>query len=62
MAPVFSLVFDQDVSDDIALRYPELYKELFKGRTLSYRTFFQWLLVSVYQGWLFVCFFLFRES
>ncbi|KAI7854229.1 hypothetical protein BDC45DRAFT_463467 [Circinella umbellata] len=50
MAPVFSLVLDQDVSEEIALLYPELYKELTKGRSLSFRTFFTWLLISVYQG------------
>ena len=49
-APVFSLVLDVDVRDDIALRYPELYKDLIKGRLLSYKTFFIWLLVSIYQG------------
>lgn len=30
MAPVFSLVLDKDVSEDLALLYPELYKELIK--------------------------------
>jgi len=30
MAPVFSLVLDQDVNEDVALLYPELYKELTK--------------------------------
>ncbi|KAH7927189.1 phospholipid-translocating P-type ATPase [Leucogyrophana mollusca] len=50
MAPVFSLVLDRDVSEDLALIYPELYKELTKGRALSYKTFFQWLMISVYQG------------
>lgn len=30
MAPVFSLVLDEDVSADIALTYPELYQELMK--------------------------------
>ncbi|KAI8344670.1 hypothetical protein BC941DRAFT_464880 [Chlamydoabsidia padenii] len=50
MAPVFSLVLDQDVNEDIALLYPELYKDLTKGRSLSYKTFFVWLLISVYQG------------
>ncbi|KAI8375062.1 aminophospholipid-transporting P-type ATPase [Choanephora cucurbitarum] len=49
-APVFSLVLDQDVSEEIAMMYPELYKDLTKGRSLSYRTFFTWLLISVYQG------------
>ena len=30
MAPVFSLVLDRDVTEDLALLYPELYKELTK--------------------------------
>lgn len=30
MAPVFSLVLDEDVSADVALTYPELYQELMK--------------------------------
>ncbi|KAG0706236.1 hypothetical protein DFH29DRAFT_189735 [Suillus ampliporus] len=50
MAPVFSLVLDRDVNEDLALIYPELYKELTKGRALSFKTFFQWLMISVYQG------------
>ncbi|KAI0659521.1 aminophospholipid-transporting P-type ATPase [Cubamyces menziesii] len=50
MAPVFSLVLDRDVNEDLALLYPELYKELTKGRVLSYKTFFMWLMISVYQG------------
>ncbi|GAA5838969.1 hypothetical protein JCM11251_007842 [Rhodosporidiobolus azoricus] len=50
MAPVFSLVLDRDVNEDVALLYPELYKELTKGRSLSYKTFFSWLMISIYQG------------
>ncbi|KAF8228738.1 phospholipid-translocating P-type ATPase [Tricholoma matsutake] len=50
MAPVFSLVLDIDVNEDLALLYPELYKELTKGRALSYKTFFEWLMISLYQG------------
>ncbi|XP_049763224.1 probable phospholipid-transporting ATPase IIA isoform X1 [Schistocerca cancellata] len=50
MFPVFSLVLDKDVSSKIALTYPELYKELSKGRSLSYKTFFMWVLISIYQG------------
>ena len=30
MAPVFSMVLDEDVSADIALMYPELYQDLMK--------------------------------
>ena len=50
MFPVFSLVLDKDVSGRIALTYPELYKELTKGRSLSYKTFFIWTMISIYQG------------
>ncbi|OJJ43841.1 hypothetical protein ASPZODRAFT_73331 [Penicilliopsis zonata CBS 506.65] len=49
-APVFSLVLDRDVDEQLANLYPELYKELKAGRSLSYRSFFGWVFVSVYQG------------
>lgn len=49
-APVFSLVFDRDVDEHLANLYPELYKELKTGRSLSYRSFFVWFFISVYQG------------
>jgi len=48
--PVFSLVLDKDVDENLANLYPELYKELTTGASLSYRTFFVWVLVSIYQG------------
>ncbi|KAI0341172.1 protein transporter [Trametopsis cervina] len=50
MAPVFSLVLDRDVNEDLALLYPELYKDLVKGRVLSFKTFFMWTMISLYQG------------
>lgn len=50
MAPVFSLVLDRDVDEALANLYPELYKELTAGRSLSYRTFFVWVGISIYQG------------
>jgi len=50
MAPVFSLVMDEDVSSEIAFRFPELYKELQLGRDLTYKTFCVWVFTSVYQG------------
>lgn len=50
MAPVFSLVLDKDVDEELANLYPELYKELTEGKSLSYKTFFVWVLVSLYQG------------
>lgn len=49
-APVFSLVMDRDVDEQLANTYPELYKELKSGKSLSYQSFFTWVLVSVYQG------------
>ncbi|KAM7219927.1 hypothetical protein V8F06_004613 [Rhypophila decipiens] len=48
--PVLSLVLDKDVDEDLANLYPELYKELTEGRSLSYKTFFIWVFVSIYQG------------
>ncbi|CAN8095462.1 unnamed protein product [Discula destructiva] len=48
--PVFSLTLDKDVDEELANLYPELYKELTEGRSLSYRTFFGWVFISIYQG------------
>lgn len=50
MMPVFSLALDKDIDESLALLYPELYKELTEGRSLSYKTFFVWVAISVYQG------------
>jgi len=50
MAPVFSLAFDRDVSDSVAIQFPELYKDLQTGRVLSNKTFMKWLFMSTYQG------------
>lgn len=49
MFPVFSIVLDKDVSPKLVMDYPELYK-LMKGRSLSMKTFFIWVLISIYQG------------
>lgn len=50
MLPVFSLVLDEDVDENKVYLYPELYKDLQKGRPLSFKTFFVWVFQSVYQG------------
>nr|XP_054762202.1 probable phospholipid-transporting ATPase IIB [Lytechinus pictus] len=50
MFPVFLLVIDKDVTPETAIKYPELYKDLQKGRMLSWKMFFVWILISVYQG------------
>lgn len=49
MFPAFSIVLDKDVSPHLVMTYPELYK-LMKGRSLSMKTFFIWVLISIYQG------------
>ncbi|RKP21368.1 phospholipid-translocating P-type ATPase [Rozella allomycis CSF55] len=48
--PIMSLMLDHDVTQEIALMYPELYKDLTKGRSLTLKTFLIWLLISVFQG------------
>ncbi|XP_054549956.1 probable phospholipid-transporting ATPase IIB isoform X2 [Talpa occidentalis] len=55
MFPVFSLVLDQDVKPEMAMLYPELYKDLTKGRSLSFKTFLIWVLISIYQGGILMC-------
>ncbi|OMJ16151.1 putative phospholipid-transporting ATPase IIB [Smittium culicis] len=50
MFPVFLLVTDTDISARNAIIYPELYRDLTKGRYLNLKTFTIWLLISVYQG------------
>lgn len=50
MFPVFALVLDKDVKEADLMRLPELYSELGKGRSLTYKTFFLWVLISVFQG------------
>merc|ERR1711981_876571 len=50
MLPIVALALDQDVPAETALTYPELYKDLLKGRSLTYRTFFIWCLIGLYQG------------
>jgi phospholipid-translocating ATPase len=50
MFPVFSLILDEDVSEQATDTYPELYKDLQKGRALSLKTFLIWVFKSIYQG------------
>lgn len=50
MFPVFSLILDEDVSEHAADTYPELYKDLQKGRSLNVKTFLIWVFKSIYQG------------
>jgi len=48
--PVFSIVFDEDVSLPNVIKFPILYKILQKGRALNSKTFLIWCLKSIYQG------------
>ncbi len=48
--PVFSLVFDEDASISSVMQYPLLYRDLQKGRRLSFKTFLIWVSMSIYQG------------
>ncbi|CEP63456.1 aminophospholipid-translocating P4-type ATPase NEO1 LALA0_S08e02894g [Lachancea lanzarotensis] len=50
MAPVFSLTLDRDIDQSLTKTYPELYKELTAGKSLSYKTFFVWVALSLFQG------------
>ncbi|CAK75838.1 unnamed protein product (macronuclear) [Paramecium tetraurelia] len=48
--PVFSLIFDEDITKNKALEFAELYKSLQKGREVTTKTFLIWLWKSIYQG------------
>lgn len=50
MAPVFSLTSDHDIDESLTKIYPELYKDLTEGKSLSYKTFFVWVALSLFQG------------
>lgn len=52
--PLFFIIFDRDIPKSIAMKYPELYKELRENNLLSVRQFFITLSISVYQGLAFV--------
>jgi len=45
-----SILTDHDTSRTASLTYSELYKELRRGRSLTLKTFFIWVLISIYQG------------
>jgi len=50
MFPVFSIIFDEDVSMATALKFPTLYHILQKGRSFNLKTFLIWIFKSVCQG------------
>lgn len=52
--PLFFIIFDRDIPKAIAMKYPELYRELRENDLLSIRQFFITLTISVYQGLAFI--------
>ncbi|CBZ54408.1 putative phospholipid-transporting ATPase, P-type [Neospora caninum Liverpool] len=50
MAPVFSLVLDVELPENVVFMFPELYQTLKNGRVLSVKTFFGWVWKSIYQA------------
>ncbi|KAL9647937.1 hypothetical protein ABK040_008208 [Willaertia magna] len=50
MLAVFSIVLDEDVNRETVVLFPELYKDLQRGKLLSFKTFLIWVLKAVYQG------------
>jgi phospholipid-translocating ATPase len=51
MLPAVALIFDESASRDKAVGlYPELYRDLSKGRSLSFKSFFVWLAQGVWSG------------
>eukprot|EP00923_Selenidium_pygospionis_P008108 GHVN01013740.1.p1 GENE.GHVN01013740.1~~GHVN01013740.1.p1 ORF type:complete len:1361 (-),score=207.02 GHVN01013740.1:83-4165(-) len=50
MAPVFSLVLDVELPEEVVFIYPELYAGLKQGRAMGVKTFFGWVWMSTYQG------------
>ncbi|KAL4701942.1 hypothetical protein ACJJTC_001826 [Scirpophaga incertulas] len=44
--PLFWIIYDEDISMDMAIKYPELYKELRENDLLSYKEFLSTLTIS----------------
>ncbi|OIR57176.1 MAG: phospholipid-translocating P-type ATPase [Amphiamblys sp. WSBS2006] len=48
--PFLSILADYDASLEVVMLYPELYAELTKGRLVTFKNFFQWMSMAIYQG------------
>eukprot|EP00866_Antonospora_locustae_P001524 jgi/Antlo1/1524/1815 len=48
--PIFCTVLSSDITKENALKYPELYQDLVRERTLGFQAFFIWFFFSFYQG------------
>lgn len=61
--PIFSIIYSSDISRNIVMKFPELYKELSENKLLSYRHFSIWTLISFYQGTvMMVTFYLWKQE
>eukprot|EP00347_Sterkiella_histriomuscorum_P018769 403344250 len=47
---LFALFIDEDVTPEVAIEYPALYKTLQKGRNLGLKQFLYWVWISIFQG------------
>lgn len=50
VAPIFSVVTDEDIKLEQAMDYAPLYRSLQKGKSLSIKKFLIWVWQSVFQG------------
>jgi phospholipid-translocating ATPase len=50
LLPVFSLVLDEDISKEVAYKYPILYRKVQSGSELNWYTFLYWIFISLYQA------------
>lgn len=48
--PIFAIILDEDVPNNYAMDFPDLYKKMKQSRSLSVRTFISYVLKSVQQG------------
>lgn len=45
--PIFAIILDEDVPNNYAMDFPDLYKKMKQSRSLSVRTFISYVLKSV---------------
>jgi phospholipid-translocating ATPase len=48
--PVFCYIMDSDITPEISCEHPKLYETLQKGKEFSLKSFFIWVIISIYQG------------
>ena len=62
--PAIAVLLDRDIEKENALKFPDLYKKLLKGREVSLKTFLYWVEKSVFQAYviMFGAMFLFSDN